>query len=294
MSPFQAGNSDHTKLFTECTMINQILLSRFFAGRFPLSKEEQLWSLMMVGTQQSTVTLGSLGPFLRTCRRSRCFDCKVHKCETWNYLPRFALLHFIQKPYVVAQKSHACEFHWTSHIITKVNAYARNFPSLSNLHLLTGHNFSLNRKNQPFLVLSGISACGLFFFFYAKTPTCFPLDANNSRAKRHSKRAKIPGKRAKMAEIPFRKTYGIKNQPRAEKNASGKKNTFGQLFCLKPFGLKLKPSRRSRNSQSIALAQKVRLCSFGGGTLVRRVFALLKAFSNRGLFRKNHRTLPWF
>ena len=38
----------------------------------------------------------------------------------------------------------------------------------------------------------------------------------------------------------------IKNQPRAEKNASGKKNTFGQLFCLKPFGLKLKPSRRSR------------------------------------------------
>ena len=79
---FHAGSSDRPKLLTECTMISQILVSRFFAGRFPLSKEEESWSLMMVGTQQSTVSLGSLGPFLRTCRRSRCFDCKVHKCET--------------------------------------------------------------------------------------------------------------------------------------------------------------------------------------------------------------------
>ena len=293
MSPFQAGNSDHTKLFTECTMINQILLSRFFAGRFPLSKEEQLWSLMMVGTQQSTVSLGSLGPFLRTCRRSRCFDCKVHKCETWNYLPRFALLHFIQKPYVVAQKSHACEFHWTSHIITKVNAYARNFPSLSNLHLLTGHNFSLNRKISLFWFCQEFPPAGCFSFFRRKLLHVFLWMRTIVGRKDTANGQKYPANGRKWPKSLLGR-HCIKNQPRAEKNASGKKNTFGQLFCLKPFGLKLKPSRRSGNSPSIALAQKLRLCSFGGGTLVRRVFALLKAFSNRGLFRKNHRTLPWF
>ena len=41
MSLFKAGSSDRTKLFTECTMINQILVSRLFAGRFPFSHEEQ-------------------------------------------------------------------------------------------------------------------------------------------------------------------------------------------------------------------------------------------------------------
>ena len=58
---------------------------------------------MMVGTQQSTVSLGSLGPFLRTCRRSRCFGRKVHNCETWNYLPHFASFHSIRKPRKVTQ-----------------------------------------------------------------------------------------------------------------------------------------------------------------------------------------------
>ena len=40
MSLFQAGSSDRMKLSTECAMISQILVSRFFAGRFPLSHEE--------------------------------------------------------------------------------------------------------------------------------------------------------------------------------------------------------------------------------------------------------------
>ena len=92
MSPFQAGSCDRMKSSEECAMINQILLSRLFAGRFPLSKEEQSWSLMMVGTQQSTVSLGSLDSFLRTCRRSRCFDCKVHKCETWKLFASLCLV----------------------------------------------------------------------------------------------------------------------------------------------------------------------------------------------------------
>ena len=35
-------------------------------------------------------------PFVRTCRQSRYFDCKVHKCETWNSLPHFALLQCCQ------------------------------------------------------------------------------------------------------------------------------------------------------------------------------------------------------
>ena len=112
---FHAGSSDRAKLLTECTMISQILVSRFFAGRFPLSKEEQSWSLMMVRTQQSTVSLGSLGPFLRICRRSRYFDCKAHKCETWNSLPRFALLHSTREPYVVSPKSHAREYLHSCH-----------------------------------------------------------------------------------------------------------------------------------------------------------------------------------
>ena len=112
---FHAGSSDRAKLLTECTMISQILVSRFFAGRFPLSKEEQSWCLMMVGTQQSTVSLGSLGPFLRTCRRSRYFDCKVHKCETWNSLPHFASLHSTREPYVVSPKSHAREYLHSCH-----------------------------------------------------------------------------------------------------------------------------------------------------------------------------------
>ena len=112
---FHAGSSDRAKLLTECTMISQILVSRFFAGRFPLSKEEQSWCLMMVGTQQSTVSLASLGPFLRTCRRSRYFDCKAHKCETWNSLPHFALLYSTREPYVVSQKSHAREYQHSCH-----------------------------------------------------------------------------------------------------------------------------------------------------------------------------------
>ena len=62
---------------------------------------------MIAGTSEATVSLGSLGPFLRTSRRSRCFGGKVHKCETWNCLSCLALLHSILKPYVVVQKSHA-------------------------------------------------------------------------------------------------------------------------------------------------------------------------------------------
>ena len=53
-----------------------------------------------------------LGPFLRTSRRSRCFGCKVHKCETWNYLPRFVLLHSVEKPYVVARNLSHWSFSW--------------------------------------------------------------------------------------------------------------------------------------------------------------------------------------
>ena len=135
---FHAGSSDRAKLLTECTMIGQILVSRFFAGRFPLSKEEQSWCLMMVGTQQSTVSLGSLGPFLRTCRRSRYFDCKAHKCETWNSLPHFALLYSTREPYVVSQKSHAreyqhschCEFPTQLHEIFQKGLYITNFQLL--------------------------------------------------------------------------------------------------------------------------------------------------------------------
>ena len=97
MSLFQTGSSDRMKLFTECAMISQILACRLFASRFPFSNEEG-YSVMMVGTQQSTVSLGSLGPFLRTCRRSRCFGRKVHNCETWSYLPHFASFHSIRKP----------------------------------------------------------------------------------------------------------------------------------------------------------------------------------------------------
>ena len=41
MALFQAGSSDRMKLSEECTMISQILVSRLFAGRFPLSHEEQ-------------------------------------------------------------------------------------------------------------------------------------------------------------------------------------------------------------------------------------------------------------
>ena len=84
MSPFQAGSSDRMKLSKECAMINQILLSRLFLGHFPLSHEEQLQSLVMVGTSEAKVmSLGSLGPFLRTFRRSRCLvaTCTSAKLE---------------------------------------------------------------------------------------------------------------------------------------------------------------------------------------------------------------------
>ena len=38
------------------------------------------------------------------------FGCKVHKCETWNYLPHFALVHSSRKPHIVTQKSHARQY----------------------------------------------------------------------------------------------------------------------------------------------------------------------------------------
>ena len=107
------------------------------------------------------------------------------------------------------------------------------------LHLLTGHNFSLNRKISLFWFCQEFPPAGCFSFFRRKLLHVFWMGTIVGR------KDTANGRKWPKSLL---ERHCIKNQPRAEKNASGKKNTFGQLFCLKTFGLKLKPSRRSRYS----------------------------------------------
>ena len=80
MSLFEAGSSDRMKLFTECTMIGQILAFRLFASRFPFSNEERQSVIVMV-TPEVTV---SLGPLLRTFRRSIDVVSAKHACPKYE------------------------------------------------------------------------------------------------------------------------------------------------------------------------------------------------------------------
>ena len=120
----------------------------------------------------------------------------------------------------------------------------RNF-AYSYLHLLTGHNFSLNRKISLFWFCQEFPPAGCFSFFRRKLLHVFLWMRTIVGRKDTANGQKYPANGRKWPKSLLGR-HCIKNQPRAEKNASGKKNTFGQLFCLKPFGLKLKPSRRSR------------------------------------------------
>ena len=113
------------------------------------------------------------------------------------------------------------------------------------LHLLTGHNFSLNRKISLFWFCQEFPPTGCFSFFRRKLLHVFLWMRTIVGRKDTVNGQKYPANGRKWPKSLLGR-HCIKNQPRAEKNASGKKNTFGQLFCLKPFGLKLKPSRRSR------------------------------------------------
>ena len=114
------------------------------------------------------------------------------------------------------------------------------------LHLLTGHNFSLNRKISLFWFCQEFPPTGCFSFFRRKLLHVFLWMRTIVGRKDTVNGQKYPANGRKWPKSLLGR-HCIKNQPRAEKNASRKKNTFGQLFCLKPFGLKLKPSRRSRH-----------------------------------------------
>lgn len=108
---------------------------------------------------------------------------------------------------------------WFFHWFSSSNVLMDGGVGALAVHLLTAiisAIFSLKRKNPT----SRISTCRRCVSFQVKIPSCFPFDGNNSRAKRHCKPAKMPGKRAKLAESTFRRKHCIENEPRT---GSGKK-----------------------------------------------------------------------
>ena len=108
-----------------------------------------------------------LGPFLRTCRRSRWFDCKVHKW--WNSLPHFVLLHSTRQPYVVAQKSRATgSFH---SCIVNFSFQLTAFSICQKKSRRCGRSIPATTRGVEWGVIQGRQVEGLKWYTYHCTPS---------------------------------------------------------------------------------------------------------------------------